>query len=117
PAVELSGVALLNGQLLGQDTPARAVRLRDDGTPGPDIDVAPARQVGAELGVADEQVGRFVVVGPEEPRAESGDGGDKAEEVAPRDDRVLARHVLLFRGPSVTSASSPPPPSFPPHRP
>src|SRR5262249_60988805 len=44
----------------------------------------------------DEQVGRFVIAGPEEPRAESGAGGDEAEEAAPRDDHALACRVLLL---------------------
>ncbi len=44
--------------LLGQDAPARAVGLDHGGAHGHDVDVSPARQVGAELGVADQQVGR-----------------------------------------------------------
>jgi hypothetical protein len=35
-------------QLLGQDAPARAIGLDDDGTPGLDVGVPTAGQVGAD---------------------------------------------------------------------
>jgi hypothetical protein len=43
-------VARLARQLLGQDAPARAIGLDDDGTPGLDVGAPTAGQVGAELG-------------------------------------------------------------------
>src|SRR5262249_51275171 len=58
PADELRPGALLAGQLLGQHAPARAVGLDHDGALRRLADVAPAGQVGAELGVADEEVGQ-----------------------------------------------------------
>ena len=90
PADELRPGALLAGQLLGQHAPARAVGLDDDGAHGPDVDVAPAGQVGAELGVADEEVGQgFAPVGGRQGagRADCNRRGPEPEEVAPRNDR------------------------------
>src|SRR5262249_27178507 len=58
PAVELRRVARLARQFLGQHAPARAVGLDDDGTPGLDVGVPTAGQVGAVLGVGDEEVGQ-----------------------------------------------------------
>ena len=70
-----------------------------------DVDVAPAGQVGAELGVADEEVGRRVVpVGREQGgRPQGRRGGPGAEEVAPGDDsgrasRRRIRHVSPLPG-------------------
>ena len=66
PSDELRRVPRLSRQLLGQDAPARAIGLDDDGTPGLDVGVPTAGQVGAELGVADEGVGRRVVLAARE---------------------------------------------------
>ena len=83
-------VALLARQLLGQHAPARAVGLDDDGAHGRDVDVSPAGQVGAELGVADEEVGqRFSPIGGRQGagRADCNRRSPEPEDVAPRNDR------------------------------
>src|SRR5262249_22652992 len=77
PAVKLGAVALLAAQFLGQDAPDCAVGLDDDGAPRCHVDVAPAGQVGAKFGVADQLVGWFVVgiLGQVEPLLPPGRDG------------------------------------------